>query len=126
MGMIKTFEQNKIAVTDVEVKPLGMHHVLNLVCDTARCETKKGKHLAELLHEKTIGNPFFVNQMLKSLHQDNLITFNFIGGSWEWDIRQMQKAISCTDNVIELMTNQIKVSCLLPSSFATINSHKQY
>ncbi len=80
------------------------------------------KSLAELVFNKTQGNPFFLTQLLKSLYQDNSLSFDFNQVCWEWDIQLLQ-GIDITDNVVELMVSQIqklsirdakclKISCL--------------
>lgn len=56
---------------------------------------------------KTAGNPFFVNQFLRNLYAENLITFNLKNHQWQWDINKIQEK-NITDNVVELMTNRLK------------------
>ncbi|ELS01563.1 diguanylate cyclase (GGDEF) domain-containing protein [Xenococcus sp. PCC 7305] len=63
--------------------------------------------LAELVMSKTRGNPFFVNQFLKTLHLENLLKFDFDRLCWQWDIAQI-KAMDITDNVVELMISKVK------------------
>ncbi|WP_341528330.1 EAL domain-containing protein [Nostoc sp. UHCC 0302] len=63
--------------------------------------------LAELVFNKTQGNPFFLSQLLKSLYQDNLLFFNFNQACWQWDIERLLD-IDITDNVVELMVSQIQ------------------
>ena len=70
-------------------------------------ERGKVKPLAELVLSKTGGNPFFVNEFLKMLDAENLITFNLECLSWEWDISQI-KAMDITDNLVELIVSKLK------------------
>ena len=60
---------------------------------------------------KTHGNPFFVNQFLKTLYQENLLVFQPTQGSkpacWQWDINKI-KSQAITDNVVELMIGELK------------------
>ena len=49
----------------------------------------------------------FVNQFLKSLHTDRLITFQPEAGRWNWDLPQIQAA-QFTENVIDLMAAKIR------------------
>jgi predicted ATPase/signal transduction histidine kinase/DNA-binding NarL/FixJ family response regulator len=94
-------------VNNIVLKPLALNHVNQLVSDTLHSDTSKAKPLAELVFNKTHGNPFFLTQLLKSLYQDNLLSFNFSEGCWQWDIEQLQ-GIDITDNVVELMVSQIQ------------------
>ena len=96
------------AVTnDIVLQPLQITHTNQLVADTLRTNTATTKPLAELVFKKTQGNPFFLTQLLKSLHQDNLLTFNFDRDRWQWDINLLQ-GIDITDNVVELMVDRIQ------------------
>jgi predicted ATPase len=85
---------------------------------------EQSRSLAELLHHKTNGNPFFLTQLLQALHADKLLSFpppesptllssplNKGGqrgvGAWQWNIEQIQ-AVGITDNVVELMISKIE------------------
>ena len=83
-----------------------------LVADTLNCELSLAKPLAELVKQKTQGNPFFATQFLKALFQDGLITFapmtqdRRIGG-WQCDIAGV-RALALTDDVVEFMALQLQ------------------
>ena len=47
-----------------------------LIADTLNCQPQRAEPLANLLFQKTQGNPFFFTQLLKSLYQDELLTFD--------------------------------------------------
>ncbi|HEY9833163.1 MAG TPA: serine/threonine-protein kinase PknK, partial [Stenomitos sp.] len=104
LGKIKLIGAN---VNNIILQPLHLNHVIQLVSETLRRDEENSKSLAELLLNKTQGNPFFLIQLLKSLYQENLFTFNFNKGSWQWDIDLLQ-GINLTDNVVELMISQIQ------------------
>ncbi|MBF2007518.1 MAG: AAA family ATPase [Chlorogloeopsis fritschii C42_A2020_084] len=108
--LIITLEEIKksgVVVNNIVLQPLQFPDVNQLVSDTLRNNHKNSQPLAELVFTKTQGNPFFLTQLLKSLYQDNLLTFNFSKGCWQWDTELLQD-IDITDNVIELMVNQIQ------------------
>jgi predicted ATPase len=60
-----------------------------------------------MLLQKTQGNPFFLTQLLKVLHQDNLLSFDYRSGFWQWDINKIEEQ-DLTDNVVHLMVNKIQ------------------
>lgn len=91
----------------VVLQPLQQAHVNQFISETLRTEPERSQPLAELLYRKTQGNPFFLTQLLKSLHQEQLLRFNFQRGGWEWDIDRLQ-GIDISDNVVELMVSQIQ------------------
>ncbi|HAX86296.1 MAG TPA: hypothetical protein DCY91_08505, partial [Cyanobacteria bacterium UBA11370] len=55
----------------------------------------------------TGGNPFFVNEFLKTLYAENLLAFDFERLSWQWNIAEIE-AQGITDNVVELVIGKLK------------------
>ncbi|MDZ8184166.1 MAG: AAA family ATPase [Nostoc sp. ChiSLP02] len=106
---ILTVEELKKAgktVNTITLAPLTLSDTNQLVADTLHCTVERTLPLTELIDRKTQGNPFFITQFLKSLHEDGQITFNRHQGYWECDIAQI-KALSLTDDVVEFLTNQL-------------------
>ncbi|MGG6238368.1 AAA family ATPase [Nodosilinea sp. AN01ver1] len=87
------------------LQPLDLPQVNQLVADTLH--TSQAQPLAELVFRKTQGNPFFLTQLLKSLHQDQRLWFDFDQGQWRWDMAVLQ-GIAITENVVDLMVSQIQ------------------
>ena len=75
--------------------------------------------LAELVHDKTSGNPFFAIQFLSALFEEGLLTFDHVEGRWSWDLNRIH-AKGYTDNVVDLMVS--KLARLVPE---TQNALKQ-
>ncbi|MBW4493241.1 MAG: AAA family ATPase [Oscillatoria princeps RMCB-10] len=94
-------------INRISLRPLNRRDVRQFIADTLSCKPEKSQPLAELLLQKTSGNPFFLTQLLKSLHSENLLTFNFSTAEWEWDIERI-KGMGLTDNVVELMAGTIQ------------------
>lgn len=100
-------------VNHISLTPLGLSHVTELISDTLNCEPEKAKPLAELVLAKTGGNPFFMNEFLKSLYTEELVRFvpskngHENGTGWQWDLAQVQ-ARGITDNVVELMADNLQ------------------
>ncbi|MBD1920165.1 serine/threonine-protein kinase PknK, partial [Microcoleus sp. FACHB-831] len=62
-------------INQITLAPLELEHITHLIADTLHSGSSTVKPLAELVVRKTQGNPFFVNQFLKTLYQENLLTF---------------------------------------------------
>ncbi len=62
--------------------------------------------LAQLVHEKTGGNPFFAIQFLSSLAEEGLLTFDHDAARWSWDLERIH-AKGYTDNVVDLMVGKL-------------------
>ncbi|MBU7585639.1 MAG: AAA family ATPase [Nostoc sp. TH1S01] len=108
--LILTLEELKKLGTNINnivLQPLKIIHVQQLVSESLRSFTEHSQELANLVFNKTQGNPFFVTQLLKSLYQENLLIFNFETACWQWNIEEITN-IEITDNVVELMVSQIQ------------------
>lgn len=92
-------------VHDISLEPLTCDDVGQLVADALRCSPQRARPLAELVHEKTAGNPFFAIQFLSALVEEGLLTFDW-ATNWSWDLRRIRDKRH-TDNVVELMIGKL-------------------
>jgi PAS domain S-box-containing protein len=105
--MLEKARESGIRICEINLKPLNKENVGLMVSDTLKCEKKDSMSLASIIHEKTEGNPFFVNEFLKTLYKDGHIYFDAIGGRWDWDTAKIKKS-GITDNIAMLMTYKIR------------------
>ena len=63
--------------------------------------------LAQLVQEKTGGNPFFAIQFFTALAEEGLLAFDPVTRAWQWNIDRI-RAKSYTDNVVDLMAGKLK------------------
>ncbi|MEH2126367.1 AAA family ATPase [Nostoc sp.] len=94
-------------VNTITLQPLNLVNLNHLVADTLNCELSLAQPLTELVYQKTQGNPFFATQFLKSLHEDQYITFNWETRHWQSDIAAV-RSLSLTDDVVEFMALQLQ------------------
>jgi predicted ATPase/GAF domain-containing protein/DNA-binding CsgD family transcriptional regulator/tRNA A-37 threonylcarbamoyl transferase component Bud32 len=107
--MVTRIEQSGAAVQRIFLTALALPHIRQLLADTLRCSADRASSLADLTLAKTGGNPFFLNEFLKSLYADNLLRpegENPASG-WQWNLRQIQRR-GLTDNVVELLTGKLQ------------------
>ena len=100
---VEKIQQTGAAVHNIIIPCLELSSVTQLVRDTLGNETEKLKSLAELIFNKTGGNPFFINQLLSTLHSEQLLVFDFTVGAWQWDIREIEGAGLANYSVVELV-----------------------
>ena len=106
MSLEKLRENNK-AINQVTLKPLPLEQITCLIGDTLDRTPEKVRELAELVWEKTEGNPFFVNEFLLALYGEGLLEFNGQSRSWQCNDEAI-KARNLTDNVVELMVEKLQ------------------
>jgi PAS domain S-box-containing protein len=93
-------------VRETVLTPLRPDDVTRLLADALHTEPGRVRPLAELVFEKTAGNPFFTIQFLLALAEQALLTFDPGMGAWTWDLPHIH-AKSFTDNVAELMAAKL-------------------
>ncbi|MGQ4647276.1 AAA family ATPase [Lyngbya aestuarii] len=123
-------------VNFITLTPLPGEQIGRLIADTLHTDMAFVQPLADLVVRKTEGNPLFVNQFLKTLYAEKLITFNYPqsltpltplseeelataainsascqesgrGSYWQWNLAEIE-ATDITENVVELMISQLK------------------
>jgi len=132
MLTIAEIVETGVKVDRIFLSPLDLASVTQMIADALNCPEARVKSLAELVFFKTGGNPFFMNEFLKSLYTEGLLQFDFtsravsdigattrglplqqnetalgIQGGWQWNLEEI-KARNFTDNVVELMAGKIQ------------------
>ncbi|GGA26182.1 serine/threonine protein kinase [Okeania sp. KiyG1] len=106
MLCLSELEKQEAVVSTVTLAPLSVNHINQLVAETLSCAVELATPLTDLIYQKTKGNPFFTNQFLKALYEDDLITFNQNLGYWECDLVKVRDA-AITDDVVEFMAGRL-------------------
>jgi diguanylate cyclase (GGDEF)-like protein len=102
IGTQKRLEESGVQLRSLTLTPLKLEHVSELIQDTLHGSPARVNELAELCIEKTQGNPFFLNQFLISLYENQDIYFDQERAGWEWNTAKIG-AMQTTDNVVDLM-----------------------
>jgi PAS domain S-box-containing protein len=102
---LEAIRQAGAPVNEIVLGPLALSDVTTLLADTLHDDHVSP--LAELVHTKTAGNPFFAIQFLTALADDGLISFERSAGRWVWDVAVIA-ARHFTDNVVALMIAKIE------------------
>jgi len=93
-------------IEEITLLPLASEHLAQLIADALRCEAERAAPLAQLVHEKSGGNPFFALQFMSALAEEDLLTFDHDAARWSWDLNRIH-AKGYTDNVVDLMVGKL-------------------
>jgi PAS domain S-box-containing protein len=93
-------------IQEITLAPLASEHLAQLIADALRCEPERAVPLAQLVHEKSGGNPFFAIQFMSALAEEGLLTFDHDAARWSWDLNRI-RAKGYTDNVVDLMVGKL-------------------
>jgi predicted ATPase len=106
MRKLEAIRQAWAIVHNIVLAPLGHEDIRQLVADSLHCELERATSLAQVIHEKTSGNPFFAIQFFSALADQALLTFDHSEGRWSWDLGRIH-AEGYTDNVADLMVGKL-------------------
>jgi predicted ATPase/C4-dicarboxylate-specific signal transduction histidine kinase len=104
--MLLEVRQAGAPVQEIVLGPLSIENVDQLVLDALDCQSYSARSLAQLIHEKTGGNPFFAIQFLTALSEEGLLVFEPGAETWTWDLRRIH-AKGFTDNIVDLMAGKL-------------------
>jgi predicted ATPase/serine phosphatase RsbU (regulator of sigma subunit)/tRNA A-37 threonylcarbamoyl transferase component Bud32 len=104
---LSAIRESGTSVRELALQPFSHTMVGQLIADALQVSLNQAAPLAVLVHQKTGGNPYFVNEFLKSLHHESLLTFDSDDATWNWDLGEIQKR-GITDNVVILMAEKIR------------------
>ncbi len=107
MTSLRILERDGADLDRIALAPLGPGDVARFVADALRIPAGEAAPLAELAHKKTAGNPFFLGQLLRALHERGHIAFVPERGAFACDLAAVT-ASDITDNVIDLLTGKLR------------------
>ncbi len=102
MLMIEQLHQKGIETNTIKLEPLSSESIALLIADSLHINSKDCTDIADVIAKKTHGNPFFIRQILLSLHEKGAIRFSDQEQKWTYSIDQISQT-TVSDNVMELM-----------------------
>ncbi len=105
------FEDFRIALAEqpltIELGPLSAEETKQIVAEALDLPKREVQPLAQLVFQWTQGNPLFVHQLLTFLWSEELLTFEFDLGRWQWDLDRIARQ-GVTEDVVDLMVEKIR------------------
>ncbi|MGY2260769.1 trifunctional serine/threonine-protein kinase/ATP-binding protein/sensor histidine kinase [Pseudomonas sp. SDO55104_S430] len=93
-------------IDEITLAPLAKNHIEQLIAEALDDQIPRVEPLAQLVLDKTAGNPFFVIQFLQTLADEQLLTFDHHLSRWFWDPDRIH-AKGYTDNIVDLMVDKL-------------------
>ena len=93
-------------VREISLAPLAGEDLSRLIADALSCAPARAAPLAQLVHEKTGGNPFFAIQFISALAEEGLLRFDHDAARWGWELDRIH-AKRYTENVADLMVGKL-------------------
>ena len=105
MLTVDTIQKTGLTINTITLGVIYPQDVNRLISSLLRCTPDFSLPLAETVYQKTKGNPFFVNQFLKTLYTEGDISVDPAGG-WTWNLGKIEE-MQVTDNVVQFMADKL-------------------
>jgi predicted ATPase len=106
MRKLEVIRQEGAIIHEMVLAPLSCEDLGRLIAESLHCEPVRAAPLAQLVHRRTDGNPFFASQFMIALAEEELLRFDHASGSWAWDVSRIVSK-GYTDNVVDLMLGKL-------------------
>ena len=106
-GTLAELRKSTAIVRSITLTPLTLPIVEQIVADTLSSEIERSAPLAKIIFDKTQGNPFFMHQFMRALHNQRLLSFDLSSRSWQWEPQRIRE-MKVTDNVVDFMAGNIR------------------
>ena len=99
-------ELTDTTVNTLELGPLAEDDIASLIADSTERQMWDATPLADLLYQKTGGNPFFVAQFVLDLVDDSLIRLGEDRSQWVWDMDEIRQR-SVAETAVQFMVDKL-------------------
>ena len=106
MKEVGNLETNVLSY-QLNLQPLELEDVTNLLCDTLKVSEKEVGELSILVHSKTKGNPFAITKLLELLYRQKLLVFDHPDNRWTWNLHTIY-SLNLSDEVVDILLEKIR------------------
>lgn len=106
IDVLENMGKGEIPVQYIALSCFGYPQVVEFLIEALHCSGKKCGPLAEVLYRKSGGNPFFLCQLLKFVHEEKLLYFNPKEGCWAWELSPIQN-LQIENDVVGLILEKL-------------------
>lgn len=89
----------------IRLEPLSQEQLGQFISQVIQRRMQDVQELVQVIHTKTIGNPFFAMQMIQQMYQQCTIYFDFEAKCWKFNMETVQQA-GLAVNVAQLTSEQ--------------------
>ena len=104
---VAEMKQARADINSIHLNSISVGVLNQLISEMLQCAPNYSKTLAQMIYEKTAGNPFVSIRFLTSLYEEGVLSFNFVKRKWYWDIDRI-RAKRVTDSVADLMIQKVE------------------
>ena len=104
---LDSIAKKDVGINLINLVALDNNNICQMIVDSLHSNKRQAMPLAEMISQKTGGNPFFAEMFLKTLYTQKLLRFDSRLGSWQWGVEEIQK-VGINDDVVDLVARKIQ------------------
>jgi predicted ATPase/signal transduction histidine kinase/tRNA A-37 threonylcarbamoyl transferase component Bud32 len=104
---IRKLNKTGVKINSIILENLDQAELSNLIQNLLNSSDPQTISLSQMTFVKAQGNPLLSLQFVKTLHSEELITFNYIRNQWECNMTLVRE-FALTKDVIKFMLNQME------------------
>lgn len=112
--LLRCWKTRDANVTEIEIGSFTQHNVAQLLATATECPLEEVDGLAALVYNKTLGNPFYVQEFWSMLVQRGLTRWDRAAGRWTWDTTGIAQHVHADDapNVLSMRVMELNAAVL--------------
>ncbi len=95
-------------IHSIELKGITTDSIARMISDSFKSTYSDSLKLASVIYEKTLGNPFYIKELLRYSYTKNLINYSTLLQRFEWDIEDFEK-LKLNENVVDFLISNMSV-----------------
>ena len=95
-------------VVDIAVQNLDAGGVHELISSIIGSSTAAMTELSHIVATKTMGNPYYVMELLEFIQMEGLLVYNADTVSWQFDADEIQREVMVSNTLAELLTRKVQ------------------
>lgn len=104
---LESVKEAPVQLHQITLQNLEKSDINGLVADTLQSSIDATNPLSKLIYSKTAGNAFFTHQVLHTLNDETMLTFDAPEKSWYWNMHDID-ALDITENVVEFLSANLR------------------
>ena len=95
-------------ISELHLEGLSYEDITDQLQDILHDDDHQIEILSKLIYDKTLGNPFFIRQLIEKLYENTILFYDTDIHQWRWDSQKIHTHIF-SDNVGELVADRVKL-----------------
>ncbi|MCL6478765.1 MAG: AAA family ATPase [Peptococcaceae bacterium] len=104
---VEEIENAGTAVRRIRLGPIDPGSAGRMVAEALDCAEPAARLLADVVYQKSAGNPFHARQILQKIYEEGFLVFDRRERRWKWNAGRIQQ-LETGDNVIDLVVERVQ------------------